>query len=63
MAVGDIGRFDARHGGALDHVGRVGVRAPDHRFLHAIGSKNGPFLDIDRLRREGCFKLAYIICN
>jgi hypothetical protein len=63
MAVGDIGGFDTRHGRAFDHVGRVGVRAPDHGFLHAIGSKNRPFLDIDRLRREGRFQLSYIICN
>ena len=63
VAIGDIGRFDARHRRALDHVGRVGQRAPDHGFLHAIGSKHRPFLDIDRLRHMGRFKLAYIISN
>jgi hypothetical protein len=63
MAVGDIGRFDARHRRALDHVGRVGQRAPDDGFLHVIGSKNRPFFDIDRLRHVGRFKLTYIISN
>ena len=56
VAIGDIGRFDARHRRALDHVGRVGQRAPDHGFLHAIGGKDRPFLDIDRMRHEGRFK-------
>ncbi len=63
MAVGDIGRFDTRHCRAFDHVGGVGLRAADHGFLHAIGRKDGPFFDIDRLRREGGFKLAYVISN
>ena len=35
----------------------MGQRAPDHGFLHAVGSKHRPFLDIDRLRRDGRFKL------
>jgi hypothetical protein len=63
MAVRDIGWFDTGHGRALDHVGRVGLRAPDHGFLYAIGSKNRPLLDIDRLGHVGRFKLAYIICS
>ena len=63
VAVRDIGRFDTRHRRAFDHVGRVGQRAPDHGFLHAIRGKNRPFLDVDRVWREGRFKLAYIISN
>lgn len=63
VAVGDIGRFDARHRRALDHVGRVGQRASDHGFLHAVGGKDRPFLNIYRLRHVGRFKLAYVISN
>lgn len=58
MAVGNIGRLDARHRRALDDVGRMRQRAPDHGFLDAIGGKDRPLLDIDLLRVKGRFKLA-----
>ena len=63
VPVGDIGRLDARHGRALDHVGRMGQRASDHGFLHAVGREDRPLLDVDRLRHKGRFELAYIISN
>ena len=61
MMISDIRRFDAGHRRRFDHVRRMRMGTADNRFLHAIGREDGSFLDIDYLRRDSCFKLAYSI--
>ena len=61
MTVGDVRHFDARHCGAFDDVGRVGESAPHDGLLHVIGCEDRAFFNIDRLRSNPGFKLAYAI--
>jgi len=54
-------RTHSTTGSAFHHVGRVGLRAADHGFLHAVSGEDRPFFDVNRLRRQRLLKLGYII--
>ena len=58
MAIGDIRRLYASHRGTFDNVRWMGNCAANDCLLDSVGSKDGSFFNVDRLRRYCRFELT-----